>query len=404
MECSRSRESLESSANDRPEIAGAGVYKAGVSCADLALNHQLPPSVVTKIFAHYLPRTITIVNITQVTSKTDLNKEFCLTQSSIRPSSSLSMPADRRARTPGLKCPVPRPGTPILSPLAPDRRLSQLIVENREAVEGSSEGPSRHENSRASTPLSEVNGITTEDSNLEYGSAVQEHFKNLRLLSLTPQSTGGGGVRPRTPQSPAAASFAPFAYHASGSDNRYHPYSSTRHGLQATRHEAENEYSIYGPGGREVFSGSFQAGQSFPYITATPRPKDVAKAWKRYKNKCEALETRLASDDGKITFSDIPLPVLDPRQPITDDAVHDFILSPFHSANVSKKRRIHRALRIYHPDKALKILKKLDTDEDRKKYHEVISKVVIALVKLLPKEQTAKGESSSSRRQHQTAR
>lgn len=272
---------------------------------------------------------------------------------------------------------------------ARDRFISRL---GNGGVDGglSNEGRHRPQNGRANAPLLERNGVVDNAGGRgpEYPGDIWANLGDVRMLSLvTPQSTGGS-VRCRTPQSPPRPRYAPFAYNASGGDHRFHPCSTSRYD-QATR---ANEYAIYGPGGRQTFSCQ-GGGAGFSYVSTTGRPKDILKAWARYETKRKALDVLLAADgEGTITFADIPVPVLDPRRPITENAVQAFVLSPFHSPNASKRRRIHRALRIYHPDKASRILKRLATGDDREKFLDVAHKVIVPLVKLLPKPKDAQAQ------------
>ncbi|KIO33331.1 hypothetical protein M407DRAFT_65697 [Tulasnella calospora MUT 4182] len=71
---------------------------------------------------------------------------------------------------------------------------------------------------------------------------------------------------------------------------------------------------------------------------------------------------------------------------ITASTVGEFILSPKHSPDVSNKKRIHHALRLYHPDRfEIAVVAKLE-GRDKEEVRELGEVVAKCLNKLLEKE------------------
>ncbi|KIO33324.1 hypothetical protein M407DRAFT_41626, partial [Tulasnella calospora MUT 4182] len=83
--------------------------------------------------------------------------------------------------------------------------------------------------------------------------------------------------------------------------------------------------------------------------------------------------------------SRVPWPVLDhTSNPITPNDIQDLLLSPVHSMDLSMKKRIREALRLYHPDRFEKlVIERIASDNERSRVRERAGMVVRSLNALL---------------------
>lgn len=121
---------------------------------------------------------------------------------------------------------------------------------------------------------------------------------------------------------------------------------------------------------------------------------DIAKAWETYSTQWKKLAATDAPST--INLSEIPWPVVidtskmktlsEMTSYVTAPTVGEFILSPEHSPEVSNKKRIHQALRLYHPDRFETVVVAKVEEKDQKLVRELGEVVAKCLNKLLEKE------------------
>lgn len=106
--------------------------------------------------------------------------------------------------------------------------------------------------------------------------------------------------------------------------------------------------------------------------------KAVAKAWKGYGERWAGISR---SPGERLSFVKIPWPTV--RRPtdstgITKENIREFLLSPYHSKDVSNRDRIRAALKLWHPDKFKRTLDRVE-DKDRALVEEVAGAVARCL-------------------------
>ncbi|KAG9011980.1 hypothetical protein FRB90_006886 [Tulasnella sp. 427] len=170
------------------------------------------------------------------------------------------------------------------------------------------------------------------------------------------------------------------------SRSRYEGFNSGARGTFGRGRDGHQKYSAHGPGrcnhsNRPSPSNSTGNGPKPappPRSAPPPKPKestapryheafrasvpgvDIAKAWEIYSAQWRKL-TSPPPNHTTIKVSEIPWPLIvntskmrylsEISDKITTVSVGDFILSSKHSAGVANKKRIHQALRLYHPDR-----------------------------------------------------
>ncbi|KIO33329.1 hypothetical protein M407DRAFT_241122 [Tulasnella calospora MUT 4182] len=143
-------------------------------------------------------------------------------------------------------------------------------------------------------------------------------------------------------------------------------------------------------------SGSGNRSKSAPAPNDVPKPRhvDVAKAWETYSSQWKKLTATDAPQT--INLSELPWPVVvdtskmktlsEMANAVTATTVGEFVLSPKHSPDVSNKKRIHQALRLYHPDRfESAVVAKLE-EKDKEVVRGLGEVVAKCLNKLLEKE------------------
>ncbi|KAG8989423.1 hypothetical protein FRB93_003624 [Tulasnella sp. JGI-2019a] len=109
-----------------------------------------------------------------------------------------------------------------------------------------------------------------------------------------------------------------------------------------------------------------------PFIPASPFVRSeppVVQAWGRYDRRWEVIK----GETSAVRLSAIPWPIQNyvsttfapSINEITAKAIGDFILSPLHSAGMSRKKRIQNAIRNYHPDKFTKVLDRMVREDEK---------------------------------------
>ncbi|KAG8892775.1 hypothetical protein FRC01_013962 [Tulasnella sp. 417] len=166
-----------------------------------------------------------------------------------------------------------------------------------------------------------------------------------------------------------------------------------RGGYQHWSHDPfENFASASGSGGPR--SGARSRSAPASKDASKPRHVDVAKAWETYSAQWKKLTATDAP--ATINLSEVPWPVIvdtskmktlaEMTDVLTATTVGEFILSPKHSPDASNKKRIHHALRLYHPDRfEISVVAKLE-EKDKKAVRELGEVVAKCLNKLLEKE------------------
>ncbi|KAL0068879.1 hypothetical protein AAF712_004210 [Marasmius tenuissimus] len=90
--------------------------------------------------------------------------------------------------------------------------------------------------------------------------------------------------------------------------------------------------------------------------------KTLQDSWKRYEDQWKTL----SSSSEPLTFSNVSWPVaFKPRTPehITLSAIAEFLLSPVHSQNLTRKDRIRNAQLRWHPDRFQRMMQRVDEGE-----------------------------------------
>ncbi|CEL63298.1 hypothetical protein RSOLAG1IB_05341 [Rhizoctonia solani AG-1 IB] len=80
----------------------------------------------------------------------------------------------------------------------------------------------------------------------------------------------------------------------------------------------------------------------------------VGVAWRRYEYEWQGLLSGALANGRRLTFYDIPWPVLVPARSIKElrsGDIKKFLLSPYHSGSKTRKMRLHEASAKWHPDK-----------------------------------------------------
>lgn len=139
-----------------------------------------------------------------------------------------------------------------------------------------------------------------------------------------------------------------------------------------------------------VAPSSIQAPKASRMLSASrrrpqPRPEEVKAAWHLYAEQWKGL---LETDPHRVISSKIPWPILDHKSSsITPDDIQDLLLSSTHSTNLSAKKRIREALRLYHPDRFEKlVVERIEGRDERAKVRERAGLVVRSLNTLLERE------------------
>ncbi|KAL6307869.1 hypothetical protein BKA93DRAFT_698648, partial [Sparassis latifolia] len=108
-------------------------------------------------------------------------------------------------------------------------------------------------------------------------------------------------------------------------------------------------------------------------------------AWNTYEDRW----TTLGGDSSEpLSFRDIPWPMVYQPQAvaeITPGRIVMFLLSPLHSDTLSRKDRIRKALRRWHPDRLVRVLARV-AEDDKAKVEEGVGVVVRCLNNLLERE------------------
>ncbi|KAG9049748.1 hypothetical protein FS837_009282 [Tulasnella sp. UAMH 9824] len=180
-------------------------------------------------------------------------------------------------------------------------------------------------------------------------------------------------------------------WRADGFGAHHHP-SRGRGGYQSGRGRYESYASASGDG--HPRSGGRSRSAPAPKDVPKPRNVDVAKAWETYSAQWMKLLTTDAP--ATIKLAEVPWPVMvdtskmktlsDMTSAVTATTVGEFILSPKHSPDVPNKKRIHQALRLYHPDRfEITVVAKLE-EKDKQAVRELGEVVAKCLNKLLEKE------------------
>jgi hypothetical protein len=107
--------------------------------------------------------------------------------------------------------------------------------------------------------------------------------------------------------------------------------------------------------------------------------KRKRRAWEDYQKRWIELLQRPSSDTPitPITFISIPWPVFSKENmELSNRTISEFLLSPDHSKDLSRKQRIKEALRIWHPDRFVGRLMDNVVEEDRESVEEGVGSVV----------------------------
>jgi len=116
--------------------------------------------------------------------------------------------------------------------------------------------------------------------------------------------------------------------------------------------------------------------------------KTVAKAWKGYEERWARIS---GNSEERLSFATIPWPtVTRPTNTtgITKSNIREFLLSQYHSKDVSNRDRIRAALKLWHPDKFKRTLDRVE-GEDRVLVEEAAGVVVRCLNGLMEEIQTS---------------
>ncbi|KAG8989883.1 hypothetical protein FRB90_002030 [Tulasnella sp. 427] len=126
---------------------------------------------------------------------------------------------------------------------------------------------------------------------------------------------------------------------------------------------------------------------------------DIAQAWEIYSSQWKKLTPPSPSPNAtnaRIKLAEIPWPLIvdtskmrslsEMNDKVTAASVGEFILSPKHSTGVANKKRIHQALKLYHPDR-FEVIVVAKVEEGQKKAVRELGEVVAkCLNKLLERE------------------
>jgi len=116
----------------------------------------------------------------------------------------------------------------------------------------------------------------------------------------------------------------------------------------------------------------------------------ITTAWARYEHKWDSIKTT----QDNLTEDCVPWPVihkaaLNGSQSEVAVSVKAFLLSPYHSHEVPRKKRILDALRLYHPDRFGKVISRVSDAVERKELKEIGDILVRCLNELLEEESRA---------------
>ncbi|KAG8818028.1 hypothetical protein FRC17_010991 [Serendipita sp. 399] len=109
------------------------------------------------------------------------------------------------------------------------------------------------------------------------------------------------------------------------------------------------------------------------------KKKEARSIQQRFDSYQASWASLAARESSPLRFSDIPWPMMDqPRHvsDITEGSISDFLLSPQHSPDKTKRRRVREALFIYHPDRFEKWTNMAESATERDKIQEAADKVV----------------------------
>ncbi|KAG8980922.1 hypothetical protein FRB90_007401 [Tulasnella sp. 427] len=191
--------------------------------------------------------------------------------------------------------------------------------------------------------------------------------------------------------------------YASGARGRPSP-DSGRDGHQHHSNCGNGGYYQSDAQSRAYPSGSTNAGpKGPPPLRSAPPPRtkpanapqaprasvfraDIAQAWEIYSAQWKKLTSpSLHTTNATIKLSEIPWPLIvdtskmrslsEMNDKVTSTSVGEFILSPKHSAGVANKKRIHQALKLYHPDR-FEIVVVAKVEEGQKKAVRELGEVV----------------------------
>jgi len=93
------------------------------------------------------------------------------------------------------------------------------------------------------------------------------------------------------------------------------------------------------------------------------KAKAVIKAWKGYEERWTAIS---GNTEEQLSFATMPWPtVMQPKDAanITKDSIREFLLSHYHSKDVSHKDRVRAALKMWHPDKFKRTLDRVESKD-----------------------------------------
>ncbi|KAG8947187.1 hypothetical protein FRC04_010910 [Tulasnella sp. 424] len=167
-----------------------------------------------------------------------------------------------------------------------------------------------------------------------------------------------------------------------------------RGGYQSGSHGRHHSYA--GSGGPPPHPRSRSTPNPTTSSEDIPRPRrvDIAKAWETYSAQWKKLTATDAPST--IQLSEIPWPIIvdtskmktlsEMASTVTARTVGEFILSAKHSPDVSNKKRIHQALKLYHPDRFETAVVARVEGQNQEAVRELGEVVAKCLNKLLEKE------------------